>query len=265
MRKIVSRLVGKKIEHHGKRSGEYRRIEGEIIPVDYTTVDTTKPMEFILPFGIEKRTMILPRGCLVLAGFTGWGKTVLSLNIVLENMHKLPVFYFNSEPGPENINYKLRQFNHPLKDWAKHMTVIDEWSFMNIADKIQPDALNVVDYLQAPGDQAWDVHRVIDSMTRKLDKGLLLVCIQKSPGQLYGEGGKYSAKVASLYLSLEYGKLTIAKNRYQESDKIGKSFDTINFDILPGQIIKAKGGWYDGGWNGKKKTTRYDDFVPEED
>lgn len=123
------------------------------------------------------------------------------------------------------------------------MRVVDNWDFNNIADKVQPDAFNVIDYLEPEGDRPYDIHGVISAVIHRLSKGTALIMIQKKPGATMGTGGIYSIKAATLALSLEWGKLEIVKNRFREADPM-PSLNKINFEVHQGHQFVTQGNWY---------------------
>lgn len=89
---------------------------------------------------------------------------------------------------------KLTQFPIPIEDWTKNMRVIDNWDFNNIADKIQPDAFNVIDCLEPQGEKAFDIHSVISAIIGKLNKGTALITIQKNRVLIWEPGAYIRSK-----------------------------------------------------------------------
>ena len=231
------------IEKVGASHGCYRRIDTTVEYMDFASADIENTVNLILPLGLHSKTKIFPKGVIVIAGVSGMGKTLFAFNTIAENMRRFPIFYFNSEMGPEALKEKLSHFPIPISDWNRHMKVIDNWDFNSIPDKIQPDALNVIDYLEPEGDKAYNIHGVISAIIRRLNKGTALIAIQKKPGATMGTGGIYSIKAATLALSLDWGKIEIIKNRFRESDSF-PSLNKINFEVHQGCKFVKQGGWY---------------------
>jgi len=231
------------LEKHGNRRGCYRRIDRTIEFMDFLNADIENTVDLALPLGLHNKTKIFPKGVIVVAGVSGMGKTLLSFNAIAENRGRFPIYYFNSEMGPEALKQKLSHFPIPMTEWAKNMKVIDAWDFNNIADKIQPDAFNVIDYLEPEGEKAFNIHGVISSIIRRLNKGTALITIQKKPGASMGTGGIYSIKAATLALALDWGKIEIVKNRFRESDPT-PSLNKIDFEVHQGYEFVKTGGWY---------------------
>ncbi|MCK9229245.1 MAG: bifunctional DNA primase/polymerase [Syntrophales bacterium] len=241
---ILRRLIAEGIiERYGKKNGSFRRIDSEIEFMDFKNADIENTVDLTLPLGIHAKTKLFPKAVIVVAGVSGMGKTLFAFNTIAANMGRFPIYYFNSEMGPEALKQKLSHFPIPIEEWAKHMKVIDNWDFHNIADKIQPDALNVVDYLEPEGEKAFNIHGVISAIIRRLNKGVALITIQKKPGATMGTGGIYSVKAATLALALDWGKLEIAKNRFREADPM-PSLNKIKFEVHRGFEFVRQGGWY---------------------
>ena len=241
---IMYRLVKEGyVERHPNKNGIYRRIDKEIEYMDFASADIDNVVDLRLPLHLHRKTSIYPKGVVVAAGVSGMGKTLFALNSIARNMDRLPCFYFNSEMGPEALKKKLSHFPIAIEQWAKHMKVVDQWDFYNIADKIQPDAFNVIDYLEPEGEKAFNIHGVISAIIRRLNKGTALITIQKKPGSNMGTGGIYSIKAATLALALDWGKIEIVKNRFREADPDPAS-NKINFDIEHGYKFVNTSPWY---------------------
>jgi hypothetical protein len=231
------------IERHGNKNGCYRRIDRNIEFMDFANADIGNTIDLSLPLGLHIKTKLFPKGVIVVAGVSGMGKTLFCFNTIAENMGQFPIFYFNSEMGPEALKQKLSHFPIPMSEWQKAMKVIDHWDFNNIPDKIQPDAFNVVDYLEPEGDRPYNIHGVISAIIRRLNKGTALITIQKKPNTTMGTGGIYSIKAATLAVALDWGKIEVVKNRFREADQM-PSLNKINFEIHQGYKFVKQGGWY---------------------
>ena len=260
-RTVLSRMVGKEIVRVGSQDGMFRRIDKERKFMDFMNVDLTKKLPLVLPLNIHKKTVLFPKSIIVLAGVTGFGKTTFALNFIKDNWDKYnPIYYFNSEMSPEALNKKLSYFKEPsISEWFLKMKVVEEWDYHDIADKIFPDALNVIDYLEPEGDKPYGIHEIIVRIMNNLGSGIALVTIQKKPGADLGTGGVYSVKAAAFAMNLEWGNIRVYKNRFREEDQ-NPTLDSIDFEITNSQFIQ-KGVWYNPK-AGKTKTierSRYGD------
>ncbi|MFO7553820.1 MAG: bifunctional DNA primase/polymerase [Desulfobacterales bacterium] len=241
---ILKRLCDEgQIEKYGNKNGCFRRIDREIEFMDFANADIDNYIDVCLPLDLHKKTSIYPKGVIVIAGVSGMGKTLFSFNTIVENMGRFPIFYFNAEMGPEALKKKLSHFPIPISKWEKHMKVVDNWDFNNISDKIQPDAFNVVDYLEPDGEKAFNIHGVISAIIRRLDQGMALITIQKKPDAKMGTGGIYSLKAATLALALDWGRLEVVKNRFREADP-RPMLTKVNFEVHQGYRFVQMGDWY---------------------
>jgi len=232
------------LEKYTDARGSYRRVDTTISFMDFTSADPNNFIDLRLPLDLHKKTKFFPKGVAVFAGVSGMGKTLFLLNSIALNMGRLPIFYFNSEMSPEALKKKLSYYPQDIAKWDKNMKVIDEWDFHNIADKIQPEALNVIDYLEPEGDKAFNIHNVISGIIRRLNKGVALIAIQKKPDSRLGTGGVYSIKAATLAISLEWGKIEIVKNRFHEEDPC-PSLNKLKFEVHKGHELLKVGDWYE--------------------
>jgi hypothetical protein len=231
------------LEKHGNKRGCYRRIDRTVEFMNFADADVENFIDLSLPLGVHNKTNIYPKGVIVIAGVSGMGKTLFALNAIADNMGRFPIYYFNSEMGPEALKKKLSHFPIPITEWNRNMKVIDNWDFSNIPDKIQPDAFNVIDYLEPEGEKAFNIHGVISAIIRRLNKGTALITIQKKPGSTMGTGGVYSIKAATLALALDWGKLEVVKNRFREADPMPLA-NKINFEVHQGYKFVKSGDWY---------------------
>jgi hypothetical protein len=231
------------IERHGDKNGCYRRIDTSIDFMDFANADIENTVDLALPLALHRKTKLFPKAVIVVAGVSGMGKTLFAFNTIADNMGRFPIFYFNSEMGPEALKQKLSHFPIPISEWNQHMKVIDNWDFNNISDKVQPDAFNVIDYLEPEGDRPYNIHGVISAIIRRLNKGTALIAIQKKPGATMGTGGIYSIKAATLAIALDWGKVEIVKNRFREADQM-PTLNKINFEVHQGYRFVPVGGWY---------------------
>lgn len=257
----ASRLCEAKIlEHIGKRSGTYRVIDKKVEFMDFLNVDMEDILDIKLPLNAHRKTLFFPKSVIVVAGVTGMGKTTFALNVVKDNMDRYKIYYFNSEMSRQALNKKLTYFGIPLDQWRMKAIAGEKWDHTNIADKVFPDDLNIIDYLEPESDKPYGIHEVISAIVNNLNRGMALITVQKRPTSKLGTGGIYSAKASSFYLALDWGTLEIIKNRYREEDADPKA-NFIDFEIIHGSKFESKTGWYNKSV--KIRESKYDDFIKE--
>lgn len=252
VRKVLSTLCDNgDIEHVGTKTGNYMTIDKSITYTDFKNAKPKPSLPLTLPLNIHKRTLFFPSCIVGIAGCTGHGKSTWALNIIRENQDKMKIKYFYMpELGVEGLRRKLEYFDMPIQAWGfdaicgSNGNGKTQWDANNIHQKIFPGCLNIIDYLEPPEDAPWKIFHVTNKIAGRLGDGMAIILIQKKEGAKYGIGGDWSAKATSLYVSLEWGSATIQKNTYSEEDKIGRGFNTMDFDIKHGWCIKGVSGWY---------------------
>ncbi len=252
------------IEKHGTKRGCFRIVNRGVNFGNFVNVAKEGMLDLKLPLGIHQKTLFFPRNAIVIAGVTGYGKTTFILNTISMNRDKFRFRYFSSEGSDLAFNHKLSLFGEPVENWSKFMDWIpmEEWDFSNIHDKVFPNDINVIDYLEPEGEKTYNIHDIITSIIKNLDKGMAIIATQKRPDARLSAGGVYSAKASSLYLSLDWGTILIFKNRYREEDPNPKN-SRRDFNIEGCQTFIPTGDWYNP--EEKKDKVKYKDFISGKD
>jgi hypothetical protein len=215
--------------------------------MDFVRASDSGKLSLEFPLDIHKKTIFLPKNVTVLAGVTGQGKSTFLFNFMLLNMYnpKFRILYFTSEMSDLALKDMMQRFQIPLEHWLRILPISDtSWDYFNIQDKVIPTGINVIDYLEPEGGKPYEIHGVIEALAKRLTTGMALIATQKKPGAILSAGGPYTAKRADLYLSMDWGKIHIWKNRYYHADQNGHC-RTREFDIIHGRDIVPKGDWYD--------------------
>ena len=216
-----------------KQNGVFRLVQEEAPLIPWQTADATKIVALKFPFGLEEWASIYPKNIIVLAGSFNAGKTAFCLDFIRLNQHRveladlLPIEYFSSEMGAEEMKLRLSKFSD--SDWAFNARERST----NFADVVKPDKINIIDYLEVTTD-FYLVAEEISAIFNKLHKGIALITVQKKRGAELGRGAEFSAEKPRLYLSIDSGLLTIvkAKNWAREGENPnGKKF---SFSLLSG-------------------------------
>ncbi len=224
------------IRKYGSKRGCYETVDNSVEEMDWRNADPNDFLKIEWPLGLERKTRIFPRSVIILAGVTGTGKTTYLLDLIRMNMDKHSVIYHNSEMSPQAMNYKLSMFHFPVSEWKFKLL---KWD--GNTDQVEPDALNIIDYLQAP-EHVWQIQQSIARILGKLNRGIAVIAVQKKPGSMFGTGGMWSAMDASLVLGLEFQKAKVEKNRFREADEFA-GLDCRTWTIKHGNVI-AESGWY---------------------
>ena len=205
---------GKKLEKSGRL---YRYTNITIVPIpwwesgkeDYVAIrfPSNHQKDDLSYFSFQDSVRLSPASVIVVAGQTNAGKSCFARNLVWDNMDKFKVRYMVSQTsGPAFARYaNSMTWADPMKDSKSPKFDLIE-RYEDFQDLMLPDALNIVDWLDADKIEAWKIGLLIKQMQLKLKTGLLVVMIQKNAEAAWGSGGQKSAKWADLYLTMDYNK-----------------------------------------------------------
>ena len=180
-RTIMARLKAQGIiEAHSKIDKQWRYISTSLTHIDFAHAIQGGHLEVNWPLGLENWAYIYPGNIIVIAGAPNAGKTAFLLNFIWRNQDKFPIKYFCSEMGEDGVELRdrLEKFEGmAIEDW--HFDAFDRTN--NFEDVIDPDACNIVDYLEMTED-LWAVNIHLTAIYNKLKSGIALVAIQKKVG-----------------------------------------------------------------------------------
>lgn len=200
----------------GHKHGVFRRVDKNpnVMDIDAPQKDD---IGVSLPLGLHTLVVLYPRNVILVAGEKDSGKTAFALNTAWLNRNHMDVTYFNSEMGTTELQSRIRNFpkdKFDRKEWKK-IKFIEKAS--RFEDFIDPNGLNIIDFLEI-GAEAFTVTEDIKRVFDKLDKGLLLIVMQKRSYKEYAVGGEGTLEKARLAINLEHRdktnvcKITVAKN-----------------------------------------------------
>ena len=178
VRKIISKMVKDNIlEPDKKKSGCYRKKDTIADVIDWENADLTEvPISY--PLGLEKLFVTLRKTIVVVAGVSDAGKSAFLLHCAALNAGRgMPIKYFSSEMGDVELRFRIDRTDIPKDVWRG----IDfRERFDNFADAIEPDAINIVDYIEI-FENAYMIGKHIKDIFDKLKTGIALIAIQKDP------------------------------------------------------------------------------------
>jgi hypothetical protein len=197
-KKTLQRLCAEGIiERVNGKNNLYRKIETECEKIDFLNAPTEE-VNLTLPLGLSNYFTAYSKNIIVVAGDQDAGKTALLLNMVRDNQHNHKINYFSSEMGNSELRIRLSRFpDTTLRDWKFNAFERSD----NFSDVIDPDAINVIDYLEID-DAFYQVSGKLRAIHDKLQNGIAIVALQKSKGQDIGRGGSFSLEKPRLYVSI---------------------------------------------------------------
>ncbi len=235
----VKGTVEKKGQRYRKRQ-RGRKMDARADSGSLVQVNWPRSIEDGTDFQLDKATLYR-KAVVVVAGVSNWGKTTFCLNFVLENLNnQLKVKYITNELADEELVGRLENMK-----WISAWNGDGDYRFESVElfehwqDEIEPDYINVIDYLD-PGDEFTKVGSIIDAIRQRLRNGIALVAIQKGTGKYkgrdgkdhyalreYGVGGQFSEQRARLVIHIdptdEAGRLLLTIKKAKGS-LTGKKF-----------------------------------------
>ena len=201
------------IESVGKNAGRYRRILVDAPLIEWRTA-STEEYELEYPIRVHDVHITYAGELIIIAGEKNSAKTAFMMWLAYLNRNRHKVNYFHSELSKCPLRVRIDKFNEYMK------TTDDEWDkitfrsrVMNFAQVIQPDELNICDYLHRTDEfflMGADVEEIYKKMHGR--KGVCIVAIQKKEYNEWGLGGEITIARPNLYM-------TLFKERYSDNIK----------------------------------------------
>jgi hypothetical protein len=238
------------ITKSGGKDGAYVRVNKELTAIDWRNAPVSE-FKVKLPLFLNSYVTIFPRNIIVVSGLNNAGKTAVALDIARYNQDIHPVRYFSSEMGDSELKIRLSKWEGIGEDEWKVKFFERSSDFAGVID---PDGLNIIDYLEV-NDEFWKIGKVFTDLYDALRGGIAVVCLQKNPGSDYGRGGTFGAEKPRLYLSVDrvegrnVMKMVKVKNWRGAVNPNGKE---IYFKITGGWRILPDGDWHYHVVGGKK-------------
>lgn len=244
--KVLSDMVNEgDIERYGNKNGMFRRIEKEAPDIDIFA-ERTKPLDIKFPLSIHEYFNAKPKNICLIAGTQDSGKTGFFLRFVAMNMNRgHQIRYQSSEMGGDELISRLELFEDiPLSDWKN---VNFKECSSNFHDRILPDGINVIDYLEVTK-EFWLVAEELKKIYDKLKGGIALIGLQKDFKTELGRGGSFSLEKPRLYVTLtsnppEGGIAKIVKCKNWVHPRINPNGRTCHFKLRNGCEIRQLTEW----------------------
>jgi hypothetical protein len=186
--------------------------------IDWVNAPSSPPLNVTFPYGIDDKThfgfenaVISAGDIIVIAGLSNMGKTTWALNFLWENMDKYPCTLMGNEYTAGKFRRRVARM-----DWHNPLTSAGNSKFDLIERRsdwksiIKPNNINIIDWINLD-DNFFKIGSIIEGIQSKLQAGIAVVLIQKSENKGLGMGGGFSEHLASLYLTIDFEKLTVRK------------------------------------------------------
>lgn len=241
---VFKRLqVNKTIEKAGNKHGCFKLIDKNEEIIDWENADIT-PLQIKFPLGVHEKVCVHKGNIIVIAGESNAGKTAYCLNMAALNVGILPVNYMSSEmqDGAE-LKIRISEFNISKDIWkmVKFTFRVD-----GFPDKINPEGLNIIDYLDEGTDsEAYKMPMRLRQIADKLTSGIAVVAIQKDPNKQYGFGGAGTMNRSRVYLTIKPGQIKIVKAKIWRDKTDNPNGKVCDFKLIAGSKFSEAGiGWH---------------------
>jgi uncharacterized protein YciU (UPF0263 family) len=103
----------------------------------------------------------------------------------------------------EKVRAMCQQYGKTFDDWRKHVTFVQRAK--DFHDVIQPDAINIIDFIEVHSDYS-EVSGMIQQIHLRTvnSKGMTIISMQKRPGSVAAKGGWGTLEKPLLYLTLSH-------------------------------------------------------------
>ena len=188
------------LEKSGERDGTYRKVEQQFNFVDISEVGELESIDLRWPLGVEEYARVSPKSVVVVAGDTDAGKSAFLCNFSHLNLDKKQIYYFSSELTAQRFKSRVSSLPRPITDWKKIKFTNDV--IQNFQDAIQPNAINVIDYLELDAEKVYLAGNYIRKIFEKLDGGIAIIALQKKRGETIAYGRDWTMQKSELYLTI---------------------------------------------------------------
>lgn len=242
-------LVSQRIVKPSGRNDAIYKVLVPVKPVVWWDGESEEPIDFRFPrsyddgseFGIEECVEVFAGDLVLITGDTNYGKTVIALSIMGENLGLMPALLMGSEytatNGKASPKFKRRMNRMNWVEWIKD----GKPSFQllpvgaDYEDYIESDHLNVIDWVSLPGEY-YLIDRVMKLSKDGVGKGVLVMVLQKNKGAEFAEGGQRSERYADVVLKIDpYGEnqsmLTLGKVKAPKGRATGRmwAFNIVDY------------------------------------
>ena len=223
-----------------------------------------QPLSLTWALGLERLIRVNTGNVVIIGGSTDAGKTILLLDFIMRNMDGHSIRCINWEMDAAELYERLllleKYYDIPVDsfydkvefvDW--YCDALDPESMDGLIHLIDPDKVNIVDYLTANKD-FYGIGGILERIHNKLRKGAALVALQKDRGAELPYGKGHTQKVSRVALTLDpapdkgpdctHLRFTKAKGRV--NCNIKPTGVDIFFDILDGAKLVLKEARHQG-------------------
>jgi len=255
-RVIINRLQEEDlIEPYSRRDGIFMKVSYDYSKQNFKDANT-EALDIEYPFGIHEFFKTMPRNLITVAGVPDGGKSAFFYNTLRMNEGKWDCHLLNTDCGPEELKERLSKFDDKellgddavaLDDWRFTPWEVPEGGYAELIEKEGlKDSLVIVDFLEV-GENFWRVGIEMDKILDQMDKGVVIVGLQKSFGKEFGRGGDIGMARPRLYITIEGGVCKILKCKNRNPGYGSYNGKLITFKLVQGAKFIPQGVWRSPG------------------
>lgn len=241
-KKNVAKFLGRETEKGAirKRGKKYRYVDTSTVrfsnPFDCEDGDLVHILHpsshndgELTAFGFEDTINLHKGDAMVVSGESNEGKSTYVLNILADNMDYHKIRFISTEMTPSKFKGRVK-----VMDWVKPMNGTMpkfEFGFMdgdNYEDVIDPDMVNIIDWVGLRGD-FWVIQNIIGDMKARLRDGVVILVLQHKKGEDNPVGGEFAYRRADACLSISRGVLKVLK--VKDYNQPNPNYRKFAFDI----------------------------------
>lgn len=213
-----------------KRNRFYQVIDLEYEIMNFKHMNPSGFFDIKYPFGLEEYVKTPRRSLVVIGGSPQAGKTAFAHNIIALNQGKHRIVLFDSENSEAEINDRLSKHDGYM-NWANDLVRSRSADF---EDVIEPDALNIIDYLEVP-ENIWEIRTVLRNIREKLNQGIAVVLLQKPEGRDLPYGKDWAKQLPRIVVAMEGGILKILKGKSWAQKDVNPDGLRWSFKLVQGE------------------------------
>lgn len=218
--KILTRHIGAKRLERTVRGG-YRIVDENLEDLDLG--EGADEHKIKLPLRLNELVRVEPKEIIMVCGNSDAGKTCFAFQVgLLNKIHTyrkeelgaggFGVYHFVSEMGGVSFRNKLNSFGDGAYEEYRSRVRVLRFKAESIQDQIQPNSVNIIDYLEPASGDFREIVPTINKIFDKLITGVAVICVQmRDQYPVGGQGVFWRPRLAVGLLNVQERNCKVAK------------------------------------------------------